>query len=251
MSTVGFWADSPATTTPRNANNLSRSERYTLLTVNSTDAYKFYCSIDGGSNLSNGDIIKVEFPTITNTTVLQISITGENGTYYTTGIPAKELSNKFCEFVFNGTDFDILNYKSVLTAECNLSVSNTSTGSNVPDFKVVPIGSVLSVGRKFTLSSDKIYIGNGISAVNISAQGYFTTGISADDLARVVIVKNGTTIVSRSYVRVRGTYVMVACPAKCVSVEEGDYLELRFNNGTATGSNIGTGSGTYISCAEI
>jgi hypothetical protein len=102
-----FWKNLPNTETPRNAENLSRSERYLQATASANG--DFYVDIDGASGLTEGDIVRISFPSATNpASNARLSIDG--GVSYVDvkllrgfeTIPAKLLSNKKVKLIYNG-----------------------------------------------------------------------------------------------------------------------------------------------------
>jgi hypothetical protein len=109
---MAFWQDLPSTNTPRNAENLSRSERYLTATAGLNG--DFYVNIDGANTLATNDIVRVAFPTATTGTAnARLSIDG--GVTYknivdlqtNTEIEARWLQANKYELVFNGTNFTV------------------------------------------------------------------------------------------------------------------------------------------------
>jgi hypothetical protein len=106
-----FWKNLPDETTPRNAENLSRSERYLQATAGANG--DFYVNIDGADGLANGDTLKISFPTATNgTSNARLSIDGGSN-YNFIAInenikKAESVENDKLELVYDGENWQII-----------------------------------------------------------------------------------------------------------------------------------------------
>jgi hypothetical protein len=103
---MALWKNLPDTTTPLNAENLSRSERYLTATAGANG--DFYVNIAGASGLAANDIVRISFPAATVSTAnARLSI--DNGTTYincrmgAVNLTADELENQVVTMVYNGT----------------------------------------------------------------------------------------------------------------------------------------------------
>jgi len=100
-----FWLNSPSTVSPRNANNLARSEMFLTATAGANG--DFNVTIPNGANVATNDIVQISFPAATNgASVARLSI--NNGTTYKniavkTNLLANMVENKKIRFVYNGT----------------------------------------------------------------------------------------------------------------------------------------------------
>ena len=129
---MAFWQNSPATTSPRNADNLSRAERYLTATAGSNGDY--YVNIDGAVGLATGDMVHISFPSAT-TATSNARLSVDNGTNYknvkdinAVQLIASSIQNKSLQLYYNGTDFLI-------------KISNSSTGTS----KVVPVSEYIAL----------------------------------------------------------------------------------------------------------
>src|SRR5690554_2054406 len=106
-----FWKNLPDETTPRNAENLSRSERYLQATAGANG--DFYVNIDGADGLANGDTLKISFPTATNgTSNARLSIDGGSN-YNFIAInenieKAESVENDKLELVYDAENWQII-----------------------------------------------------------------------------------------------------------------------------------------------
>jgi len=109
---MAFWQNFPATTSPRNANNLSRAERYLTATAGSNGDY--YVNIDGAVGLATGDMVHISFPSAT-TATSNAKLSVDNGTNYKniknligTQLLANYIQSRNLDLIYNGTDFILL-----------------------------------------------------------------------------------------------------------------------------------------------
>ena len=117
---MAFWQDLPNKTTPRNSENLSRSERYLTATAGLNG--DFYVEIDGASGLATGDVIRISFPEATSSTAdARLSIDGASGTFrnviFKNTVTVKNITSKYIQsqevsLYYNGTQWVAMDNES-------------------------------------------------------------------------------------------------------------------------------------------
>lgn len=247
-----FWKNLPNETTPINANNLARSERYLLATAGSNG--DFILNIDGASGLAVNDIIRVAFPTATNSSSnARLSIDG--GINYINiankvgNISANKVHKRKLKLMYDGINFNILDGKSSITVGLSANFTITSTSASV--FDTLPLASIENIsGGDLTLVSNRIVVGEGISKVLISGSVYIDSGVSVSTLLRTAVFRNST-LVFGQLIFVPANFVTCPLPAKIIDVVEGDVIDLRGSVGSGTMRVSNQLSRTYLTILAV
>ena len=148
---MAFWQDLPNETTPRNSENLSRSERYLTATAGLNG--DFYVEIDGAGGLTEGDILRISFPEATSGSAdARLSIDG--GTAYkdikllrgANNIPAKLIQSGDRIVRYDGTRWVL---ESRLVA--HLEITSPTMSFEINNLDIIADGGVYSL--EITMSS--------------------------------------------------------------------------------------------------
>lgn len=138
---------------------------------------------------------------------------------------------------------------NILSARPSADVTISASGPN----KLTLNTQIFKNGSALSIANGGIKIGAGITKVFVSGSIYFSASTNAGDSLRILIYKNSS-IVASNYERAgtNGTYehrVIVPYP---ITVAEGDYIYLYYNNASAGRGKISSStSDTYLIVTEI
>lgn len=116
------------------------------------------------------------------------------------------------------------NNKNIITAGGTSSTTATGTG----DLSIPITQAIEQIGDKFTISTNRIYVGSGVSKVLVSGQVYFNLAANRGGALNLYIRKNGSAINGQTNGGYASTSTRNAClslPPKLISVSQGDYFD--------------------------
>lgn len=129
----------------------------------------------------------------------------------------------------------------------SMATFSYSDASNISAGSTVPIDTTdVSVGGKFTLNSNKIVIGAGVTKVKVSAQVWYSSGSTTRQW--FFMYKNNDYF--NQIIAYGRTYECVNFSPKVISVSEGDTIELKLYGIEGSGS-IGINSGSSVKNATF
>jgi len=117
-----------------------------------------------------------------------------------------------------------VNDKNIISATGTSSATASSTG----DFSIPITQAIEQIGDKFTISTNRIYVGSGVSKVLVSGQVYFNLAANRGGALNLYIRKNGSSINGQTNGGYASTSTRNAClslPPKLISVSQGDYFD--------------------------
>lgn len=116
------------------------------------------------------------------------------------------------------------NDKNIITASGTSSATATDTG----DLSIPITQAIEQIGDKFTISTNRIYVGSGVSKVLVSGQVYFNLAANRGAALNLYIRKNGSAINGQTNGGYASTSTRNACLSmspKLISVSQGDYFD--------------------------
>lgn len=119
--------------------------------------------------------------------------------------------------------------KNIITAGASASVTVTATG----EIKIPITTEVSKVGNAFTISNNRVVIGQGINHVLVSAQVYCNLAANRGAPFNFFIRKNGSNVngqVNGGYASTSSRNACLSLPPKLVEVTAGDYFEYYSHN---------------------
>lgn len=117
-----------------------------------------------------------------------------------------------------------LSNKNIITAGASASVTVTATG----EIKIPITTEVAKVGNAFTISNNRVVVGQGVNHVLVSAQIYCNLAAKRGSPFNLYIRKNGVNVntqTNNGYASTSDRNACLSLPPKLVEVTEGDYFE--------------------------
>lgn len=205
-----FWKDYPNTDTPLDANNLNTLNEE-LLKIAEEDKYYQATATDNGDykididkTFSNGDVIKIMFPTATdNDKQARLSVDDGNTYYNVEGIKAEHIENNNLELLFKNNEWlfisDIIDsgsnangkwtkYKDGTMICSNTKTVTTTLNSAYGAFYITPYQAGQKFPKQFTgvpditqyvESATNVWLLSAAMTTNTTSGGTFVLGVAS------------------------------------------------------------------------
>ncbi len=209
-----------------------------------TVTYDLQFPSKSGTIATTSDIPTV--PTVNNAT-LTIQKNGSTVKTFTANASSNVTANITVPTKYSDLTNDVpLN---VLSARPSADVTISATGFT----KLTINTQIFKNGSALSISNGGILIGSGITKVFVSGSIYFSASTNAGDSLRVAIYKNSTLVVENfERAGTSGTYEHRIITPYPITVAQGDYIYLYYNNATGgRGKVASAATDTYLVVQEI